>query len=110
MKTKYAIFLLLTTAFLMTGCRQQIVTDDMDDKEKLEVLDRQIEKHPDDDALLFQRAQVLLNMGHSKEASYDINKAVKIAPDNDKYLMLQADIFLVNGDVSNSYTALSNAE
>ena len=110
MKTKYAIYLLIATVGLMWGCKQQIVTDDMDDKEKLEILDRQIEKHPNDAALLAQRARVLLNMGKSKEASYDINKAVKTEPDNDKYLMLQADIFLANGDVSNSYTALSNAE
>ena len=110
MKIKYAISILLATICLMAGCKHQIVTDDMDDKEKLEILDRQIEKHPDDAALLAQRAQVLLNIGQAKEASYDINKAVKIVPDNDKYLMLQADIFLANGDVSNSYTALSKAE
>ena len=35
MKIKYAIGLLLTTVCLMTGCKQQIVTDDMDDNEKL---------------------------------------------------------------------------
>lgn len=111
MKNKYAILLLtLIAACVATGCRQKVVTDDMDDREKLEVLDRQIEKHPDDAALLAQRAQVLLNLGRQKEASYDINKAVKIVPDNERYLMLQADICFVNGDVGSSYTALSQAE
>lgn len=107
---KYTIFLVFIAAMLTVGCKQQVVTDDMDDKEKLEVLDRQIEKHPNDAALLAQRAQVLLNLGRSKEASYDINKAVQVSPDNDKYLMLQADIYFSNGDVSNSYSALSAAE
>lgn len=111
MKNKYAIILLTMIAACVTvGCRQQVITDDMDDREKLEVLDRQIEKHPDDASLLAQRAQVLMNLGRSKEASYDINKAVKNTPDNDRYLMLQADIYFANGDVSNSYAALSAAE
>lgn len=111
MKHKYAIYLtVMLAAVIATGCKQHAITDDMTDSEKLEVLDLQIEKHPNDAALLAQRAQVLLNLGRAKEASYDINKAVKAEPDNDKYLMLQADIFFANGDVSNSYSALSAAE
>ena len=111
MMIRYAIFLsMMFAALIATGCKQQIVTDDMSDAEKLEVLDLQIEKHPNDAALLAQRAEVLLKLGRAKEASYDINKAVKEEPDNEKYLMLQADIYFANGDVSNSYSALTAAE
>lgn len=111
MKKKNAIYLLvMLAAFVVTGCKQQVISDDMTDSEKLEILDLQIEKHPNDAALLAQRAQVLLNLGRAKEASYDINKAVKVEPDNEKYLMLQADIYFANGDVNNSYSTLSKAE
>lgn len=111
MKNRYAIyFTLMFVTMMIAGCRSSIVTDEMEDKEKLEILDRQIEKHPKDASLLASRAQVLLNMGQVKEASYDINKAVKLEPDNDKYLILQADIYFANGDVSNSYSALTEAE
>lgn len=111
MKKKYAIYLIvMIAAVVATGCKQRVIDDDMTDSEKLEILDLQIEKHPNDADLLAQRAQVLLNLGRAKEASYDINKAVKAEPDNDKYLMLQADIYFANGDVSNSYSALSAAE
>lgn len=111
MKKKYAIYLIvMIAAVVATGCKQRVIDDDMTDSEKLEILDLQIEKHPNDADLLAQRAQVLLNLGRAKEASYDINKAVKTEPDNDKYLMLQADIYFANGDVSNSYSALSAAE
>ena len=111
MKKKNAIYLLvMLAAFVATCCRQQVISDDMTDGEKLEILDLQIEKHPNDAVLLAKRAQVLLNLGRAKEASYDINKAVKAEPDNDKYLMLQADIYFANGDVSNSYSTLSKAE
>lgn len=111
MKKKNAIYLLvMLAAFVVTGCKQQVISDDMTDSEKLEILDLQIEKHPNDAALLAQRAQVLVNLGRAKEASYDINKAVKVEPDNEKYLMLQADIYFANGDVNNSYSTLSKAE
>lgn len=111
MKKKYAIYLIvMIAAVVATGCKQRVIDDDMTDSEKLEILDLQIEKHPNDADLLAQRAQVLLNLGRAKEASYDINKAVKAEPDNEKYLMLQADIYFANGDVSNSYSALSAAE
>ena len=102
--------LVLIAALLTTGCKQKVINDDMTDEEKLEVLDLQIEKHPSDADLHAQRAQVLLNLGRAKEALFDIGKAVNAEPKRLEYRMLQADIYFANGNIGESYKALTEAQ
>lgn len=110
MKKRSLYLMVLVAALAATGCRQRIVTDDMPDNEKLEILDLQAEKHPDDASIRAQRAQVLLNLGRSKEALLDIGKAVSLEPENADYLMLEADVYFACGNIGESYKALTEAE
>lgn len=110
MKSYYIHTIILLAALLMAGCKSKVISDDMGDAEKLEVLDLSIEKHPKDAALRAQRAQVLLNLGRAKEALLDIGRATSADPNNADYLMLQADIYFANGNVSESYKSLTAAE
>ncbi len=110
MKVRSIYTLMLVATLSLAGCHQKVINDDMPDNEKLEVLDLKVEKHPNDAAIRAQRAQVLLNLGRTKEALLDIGKAVSIEPKNADYLMLQGDIYFALGDIAQSYKSLSEAE
>ncbi|MBP3763521.1 MAG: tetratricopeptide repeat protein [Bacteroidales bacterium] len=107
---KAYIYLLIPLALALAGCRQQALDGDMPDSVKLEVLDLNLERKPDDAKLLAARARVLLNMGRVKEAAYDINRAVSLEPDNVQYLMLKSDISFANGSIEESYRTLDAAD
>ncbi len=111
MKYKY---ILLLTALLAAGCRGNnsagLITDDMSDSAKLETLDRQLEKDPDDLQAHFLRAQVLFHMGRNGEALLDVDKALKGEPDNLDFILLKADICLKNGNMAECYKVLQHAE
>ncbi|MBQ8703906.1 MAG: tetratricopeptide repeat protein [Bacteroidales bacterium] len=107
-KTPLLIALLALT---LAGCKQSSSDfDTLSDSEKLEVLDLRLERHPKDAEALAERSMVLFNLGRSKEALADINKAVTLEPGNADYRMQQADLYFADGDVENSYKALSEAE
>jgi tetratricopeptide (TPR) repeat protein len=98
-------------AAIASGCTQpQELNDSMPDSVKLEALDINIERNPDDHELLAARARVLLNLGRVNEAAADIDKALRLAPETVEYLLLKADICFRNGDVKGSYNALEQAE
>lgn len=104
-------FLLPLLAFVLQGCRQDKTDfDRLTDSEKLEMLDIRIEKHPKDDEALAERALVLFNLGRTREALADINKAVELNANDVDYRLQQADIYFATGDVENSYKSLSEAE
>ena len=109
---KRAIYLLIVLATLATvACRHLPKdTEGLTDSEKLEVLDFRLEKHPKDHAALSERAQVLFNLGHTREALADIERAVGLEPNNVDYRVQQADLYFANGKVEESYKALSKAE
>lgn len=106
--------LILTIAALLAigavGCHQRKAEEELTDAEKLELLDLKIERSPKDADLHAKRARILLNLNRSKEALFDIGKAVDLDPDEAEYRLLEADIYFANGDVKRSYQALSEAE
>ncbi len=95
---------------MLYGCKDGKPSDNMSDSERLELLDLQIDRHPKDAALLAERAQVLLNLNRTREALYDINRAVSLKPEEIDYRLLQADAYFASGDIENSYKSLTDAE
>lgn len=110
---RYRYIFLLVFA-LAVGCQGNdsslLITDDMSDSAKLETLDRQLEKEPDDLQAHFLRAQVLFHMGRNGEAMMDIDKSLKGEPDNVDFLLLKGDICLKNGNMADCYKVLQHAE
>lgn len=104
---------ILAFVFILTllACSNNKMDDEgLTDKEKLELLDAKIEKHPKDASLYASRAMLLMNLGRTLEATADIEKAVSIEPRNVEYHLRQADVYFARGDVEKSYKALSEAE
>lgn len=113
-KTYTSLLLVALVMCLAVGCGSQdnslVITDDMTDSVKLEKLDRQLEKNPNDNHSRYLRAKVLFNMGRNNEALIDIDKSLKAEPDNLDYLLLKADICLKNGKANDCYAVLQHAE
>ena len=110
MKQIYKYYLLILLPLLTVGCSQHEISDDMPDSVKLELLDLNLERDPDNPEILAARAKVLFNLQRVREANFDINKALEADPENLEYLMLKADISFANGHLEESYRALETAE
>ena len=106
----HGIYILLLASVLCLAACKGNDNGNLSDGQRLELLDIKIDKSPNDDALLAERARLLLNLGRTKDATHDIDRAVELKPDKVEYLMLQADAHFANGNTSNSYKALSAAE
>ncbi|MBR6292668.1 MAG: tetratricopeptide repeat protein [Bacteroidales bacterium] len=106
--------LILTIAALLAigavGCQQRKAEEELTDAEKLELLDLKLERSPKDATLLAKRAKVLLDLGRTQEAMFDIGKAVSIDPDNVDYLLLQADVLFANRETDKCLQTLNHAE
>ena len=105
---KYILLFLAISA--ITACKNNNIDGELSDGQKLEILDIKLEKTPNDAALLAERARVLLNLGRTKDAIYDANRAANLKPENVEYRMLQADACMANGNADDSYKALTEAE
>lgn len=104
---RIAILLFLT---FFVACKGTHTDEEMTDSVKLASLDAALERRPKDASLLGARAQVLLDLGRIKEASYDIARALQEEPDNVDFLLLKANICFAGGNVSDSYGALERAQ
>ena len=110
MKHYYNFILLLLAIFTLTACGGRADNENLSDGQKLELLDIKLHKSPNDDALLAERAKVLLNLGRTNDAMHDIDRAVELQPKSVEYRMLQADISFAAGNADKSYQALGEAE
>ena len=110
MKNIYTYCFLVLLPLLTAACSQREVTDDMADSVKLQLLDINIERDPDNAELLAARARVLFNLQRMQEAGFDITRALKSDPDNLEYLLLKSDIAFAGGNVEESYRTLEKAE
>ena len=108
---KQYLRLLLATFLLSlsTACHQQGDSEALSPEETLKALDAKIYKHPKDDALLFQRAQIYMELHRVNEAIADLSLATSIDSKKIGYHLLLADAYFANGDVEHAYTSLRNA-
>lgn len=110
MKYIYTYSFLCLLSLLTVSCGPRAIEEDMADSVKLEILDINLERDPDNPELLAARAKVLFNLKKLKEAAFDIKRALDADPDNMDYLLLKADICFANGNIEESYQTLENAE
>ncbi len=102
----FAVVILLAT---LASCRQKADFSQLPPEEALQQLDIQIRQHPKDVNLLYTRAKILVDMQHANEAISDLNKAIAIEDNDAKLYTLLADAQFANGNVEQSYKALSRA-
>lgn len=109
---KHKISLLLTlAAFLVLGvsCHQGNDTPATSPEESLKVLDAKIYKHPKDADLLYERAQIYMELHRVNDAIADLSRAVTFEPKKIEYHLLLADAYFSNGDVEHAYGSLRTA-
>lgn len=109
-KIYYILALVVVFALAVSCNRNKPLSDELGPEEKLEILDIKLEKHPKDASLLAERAMLLLELGRTKEAAYDIKRAVELEPDNVEYRLRQADVNFATGEIESSYKTLAEAE
>lgn len=110
MKHSYIVVILLAAVLSTVACNGKKNNIELTDAQRLEALDLKIERNPKDDALLAERARLLLNMHRTQEALYDIARAIEMQPNEADYRLLQADIYFASGDATGCYKALGEAE
>lgn len=110
MKHLLHTLVLLMPLFLTMGCGSHDGTVPKNDEELLKILDLKLDKHPNDDELLYERSQVYMRLDRPKDAVSDLVRATTLKPKEVKYFLALGDAyFAFNGDVENSYAALQRA-
>lgn len=105
----HLFILFLPILFSLSGCNSTPATGEMSNDEILKVLDAKINKHPNDDNLLYDRAKILMKMNRVNDAIVDLTRATSLNKKEYKYFMLLGDAYFANGDVEHSYSSLQQA-
>ena len=106
----FTLLLLLTIAVLASACGSRHEGQPGSDAARLEALDIQIQRHPQKASLLAERGSLLVRLGRAKEGQYDLERAVKLKPENVDYMMWLADAYLANGNTDQCFHTLAQAE
>lgn len=113
MKTKISkILALILIVFLAFACGKQDDTKDfnlLSNEEKIQLLDAKIKQNPKDAELYYSRAMVFYEMGNTKEALFNTQKAIEFNKKEVKYYLLEADVFFSRGETTLAFNALQEA-
>lgn len=123
MRAASIIFLILLLAFVVTAAGEPDgrTIDDLfkegadaynrrqDYDSTLELMNRVIEANPDHDAALYYRARVNATRDKLDEADKDIDRALALRPDEQRYLYLKGRIFEKRGDMASALEWYSKA-
>lgn len=97
---------ILLTLFIASCNHKTDDTEQLSDKEKLEILDVKIKKHPKSSILYYDRSQVYMRLQRTNDAIADLNKAICLDGKEIQYHIALGDAYFANGDIGNSYKAL----
>lgn len=81
----------------------------LSNEEKIALLDARIKENPKDAALYFQRATIFHEMGNTKEALFNVRKAIEFDKKKVEYYILEADVFFERSETSMAFDALNQA-
>lgn len=81
----------------------------LSNEEKIALLDARIKENPKDASLYFQRATIFHQMGNTKEALFNVRKAIEFDKKKVEYYILEADVFFERGETSMAFDALNQA-
>ena len=107
---KIILSVLCLTCFV--ACGQKEDTKDfskLSNEEKIALLDARIKENPKNADLYFQRAKVFHTIGNTKEALFNVRKAIELDGKKIDYYLLEADVFFARGETSMSFDALNQA-
>ena len=95
LKKKFVLsfFVLLTLLFVFSSCKNEKKYKDL--PAELAELNRQIDKHPKDDKLYYNRADYYFNKKEFDSALADILEAIKLNPNESAYNVFLSDIYFV---------------
>ncbi|MDO5760171.1 MAG: tetratricopeptide repeat protein [Bacteroidota bacterium] len=104
-----SIFLIVLLAL---ACGKKEGSKDFDKlsfEEKMALLDANIKKNPSDAELYYQRAKLYYQVENTKDALFDIQKAIKLDKKEPKYYILAADTYFARGESTLAFDALNQA-
>ena len=104
--------IVLCAAIITVSCTKSTDDNDFDslsNQEKIQLLDIKIKNEPKNDGLYYKRAEVFYAMGNTKEALYNIQKAVELNKKDVRYYLLQTDIFFSRGETTLAFNSLGDA-
>ncbi|MBQ9313024.1 MAG: tetratricopeptide repeat protein [Bacteroidales bacterium] len=111
-KKTIKIFLAIFLFVFVVSCSNKEQKNDfnkLSNEEKIAYLDARIKQEPKNAELYYQRAKVFQVIGNTKEALFNIRKAIEFNKKKTDYYLLEADIFFERGETSMSFDALNQA-
>ncbi len=104
------VFLLLILSILSCSKKQDSKSfDRLSFEEKIALLNTNIKKNPSDAELYYQRAKLYYSVENTKDALFDIQKAIKLDKKEPKYYILAADTYFARGESTLAFDALNQA-
>lgn len=97
----------LLLVITLTACNgKEKKTEEMTPEQAIEVISAKIHKDDQDDALYYDRARLLMQVGRTNDAIVDLLHAIQLNDDEADYHLCLADAYFANGNVEKSYNAL----
>ena len=103
------IFFALMTFISCSEKQSEENFDKLSNEEKISLLDAKIKHSPKDADLYYQRGKVFSDMGNTKEALLNFQKAAMLNPSKVEYYIAQADVFFARGETTLAFNSLQSA-
>lgn len=103
---------LIVSLLLLASCSRQQENKEFNKlsfEEKMALLDANIKNNPSDAELYYERAKLYYSKENTKEALFDIQKAIKLDKKEPKYYITAADIYFARGESTLAFDALNQA-
>lgn len=104
--------LLIVSLVLFVSCGKQQDNKEFNKlsfEEKMALLDANIKNNPSDAELYYERAKLYYSKENTKDALFDIQKAIKLDKKEPKYYITAADIYFARGESTLAFDALNQA-
>ncbi len=102
----------LIMGLAVISCQEKEIQQDLSkltNEEKIQFYDAKIKQNPKDAELYYLRGKIFYEMGNTKEALFNSQRAIALNKKEVKYYIFEADVFFSRGETTLAFNALQEA-
>ncbi|MBR1626899.1 MAG: tetratricopeptide repeat protein [Bacteroidales bacterium] len=103
------LFAVFVTFFSCTKNEPLQDISSLSNEEKIQLYDAKIKKDSKNAELYYERGKIFYEMGNTKEALFNSQKAIELNKKEVKYYIFEADVFFSRGETTLAFNALQEA-